>query len=265
MKSLPQILSLNAGMDNQQDISYWQCQLEGLYNDNKPPEEAEGGTDDAEAEEERRKKEEQAKEEQMAKLKPPPNVKPCRYSSACTRPDCKFWHPVLGLSSAAGGADGSGGAKGQEVIDIGEKCAQLGVSWVPHKMVVHRHSSGDVTADGNKLPENDPVVESRSYELLAVCYTILEAKLGEPRNIVAAINVGKFYHSRVASAVEQWYVFNDFTINMISPAEAVSVNLKWKLPCVLVYKAAGEEPVYLKDLGPLNPITSEVRLIFWFF
>ncbi len=81
-------------------------------------------------------------------------------------------------------------------------------------------------------------------------------------NIVAAINVGPYYHSRIASAVShaksclqvpiadtviffpknyfqvsQWYVFNDFSINTIMPFEATWFNLSWKIPCVFFYAA----------------------------
>ena len=39
LASLPYCLSLNAGMDNQQDVDYWQAQMQALYDRNKPPEE----------------------------------------------------------------------------------------------------------------------------------------------------------------------------------------------------------------------------------
>ena len=65
--------------------------------------------------------------------------------------------------------------------------------------------------------------------------------------------------------MSQWYVLNDFSINSISAEEAVSFNLRWKLPCVFFYQAVTEKdtmPEGLKKLEFKNPITSEVKMSF---
>ena len=54
--------------------------------------------------------------------KPPPNIKPCRYGTSCTRPDCKFWHPELDEANP------------QQSEEISNKCARLGLSWIPHQV-----------------------------------------------------------------------------------------------------------------------------------
>jgi hypothetical protein len=61
--------------------------------------------------------------------------------------------------------------------------------------------------------------------------------------------------------VSQWYVFNDFSINPISPTEAVTVNLGWKLPCLFFYHAvAPPPPPEIRDLVRTgNPGSGENR------
>ena len=59
--------------------------------------------------------------------------------------------------------------------------------------------------------------------------------------------------------MSQWYIFNDFSINTIMPAEARAINLNWKIPCILFYTSV-EEPPQVKDLTFANPITAEVFL-----
>ena len=80
----------------------------------------------------------------------------------------------------------------------------------------------------------------------------------QANNIVASINVGPYYHGRVASPLSQWYIFNDFSITMIRPEEAVSVNLTWKIPAVLFYQVSTEVPAAIKEIQFVNPITADV-------
>lgn len=245
LQSLPHILSLNAGMDNSQDIAFWTAQMEYLYTEANPEEEPESRTQPA------------ASATQTQKQLPP-NVKPCRYALACTRPDCKFWHPEPESSTVPAHS-----------VDIGTKCARLGISWIPLVMTIHRHANGKVStgADVKPLPstnENDSpdslkVVETKTYELYGVCWAILDPTSAQPTNIVAAINVGPSYHARVASPVSQWYIFNDFSITTILPSEATAVHPSWKLPCVLFFQSR-ETSAEIAELEYKNPITPEVFL-----
>jgi PAB-dependent poly(A)-specific ribonuclease subunit 2 len=224
IKSMPCVLSLNCGNDNPQDVAFWQSQHELLYADNAPQEE----------------------NKPVAHVQqPPPNVKPCRYGIGCTRPDCKFWHPEADLTN-------------QQNVDIGAKCAKLGISWIPSNITLHRHEDGKISHGKNSAQiSNSPIVETNVYELYGVCSVILDPSNGQANNIVASINVGPTYHARVASPVSQWYVFNDFSINIISPEEALSVNLSWKIPVVLFYQAR-EIPQPIKEINLVQPITADV-------
>ena len=178
LRSLPHILSLNAGMDNAQDVAFWRTQMEVLYEANKPPDEV--------ADEAPKPAAAAAPQQQQ----PPPHVKPCRYGQTCNRPDCKFWHPDPDSSAA------------KEEVDVGDQLAKLNLSYVPMEITINRHENGKVSY-GDKLGELESVAieESKVYQLYGVCSTINDAPNGQPHNIVAAINVGPFYHSRIASAV----------------------------------------------------------------
>ncbi len=156
LRTLPYVLSLNAGMDSQQDVDYWRAQMERLYDKNKPQEDeakevdGEGG--------------ESQKEESLLP-QPPSNAKPCRYGLGCNRPDCKFWHPQQG-NQDAGGPSGAGGGGGEMQQDVGDKLARLGLSWVPHEMEVALMGDGKVRV-GRDVPEDEEekVVERRKYTL----------------------------------------------------------------------------------------------------
>jgi len=143
LKTLPRILSLNAGMvslwclrelffiylgmdfqglfqrfgtfkfdrillttfqDNPQDVVYWQTQMELEFGTAQTDEDKATNATPAAAQQ------------------PPPNAKPCRYGNSCTRPDCKFWHPEADETTI------------QQSEDISNKCARLGQSWIPHQV-----------------------------------------------------------------------------------------------------------------------------------
>eukprot|EP00095_Tigriopus_kingsejongensis_P002899 maker-scaffold336_size202805-snap-gene-0.16 protein:Tk02899 transcript:maker-scaffold336_size202805-snap-gene-0.16-mRNA-1 annotation:"pab-dependent poly -specific ribonuclease subunit pan2" len=222
VKSLPHTLSLNAGMDNPQDMAFWNTQMTRLYTENSP--------------------EEDPTLKPAIQSVPPPNAKPCRYGLSCNRPDCKFWHPEQEPTA-------------KKAEDIGDKLRRIGVSWIPEEIELNLLENGDVKSSAEKTESK--VVETRKYHLLSICYTILDPTTNQAHNVVAAINVGQYYHARIASPVSQWYTFNDISISRIHPEEACWVNLSWKLPCILVYQCTGELP-FLKEVAFKNPITEKV-------
>ncbi|XP_018369968.1 PREDICTED: PAB-dependent poly(A)-specific ribonuclease subunit PAN2 isoform X3 [Trachymyrmex cornetzi] len=116
------------------------------------------------------------------------------------------------------------------------------------------------------ITEDDEAVKSTNLEIsyntqriqyglsAVVCY-IDDKNNEERRNIVALLRVGPNYHERSAgNAVSQWYIFNDFCIQPVTPQEAVWFNLDWKVPCVLHYTAIpAPEPTQF-----VSPLTYDV-------
>ena len=209
-------------MDNPQDIGFWQTQLQALHNA-LAPEEA---------------------EKPAPVQQPPGHVKACRYGGSCTRPDCKFWHPEVDPSAT-------------QSVDLGAKCQKLGVSWIPTEMILRLHENGKVSYEEQGGDVGSPIVETKTFQLYGVCSVILDSATGLANNVCASINVGPTYHARIASPVSQWYIFNDFSINIIGPEEATAVNLSWKIPSVLFYQSV-EVPEDVNRLSIQNPITSDV-------
>ena len=80
-------------------------------------------------------------------------LKPCRYGNSCTRPDCKFWHPETEAAVPE-----------PIKVDIGAKCASLGLSWIPNIMTLNLQENGKVTSTQNS-DETENVVATKSYEL----------------------------------------------------------------------------------------------------
>jgi len=225
LQSLPYTLSLNAGMDNPGDLTFWNTQMTLILEEHE-------GTPEAP---------EQPKS--PSKQVPPAGQKACRYGVSCTRPDCKFWHASQELMK-------------EPALDVGDQLAKIQKSWVPFEVTLHLCEDGTVhTAE--ELKEGQESKESRTYHLYAVNCNVADPVNPEATSLVSCIKVGPSYHARIGSPVSQWYIFNDFTITPIPPQEAIWFNLKWKIPCILFY-ASVEVPRSLENLEYRNAITVDV-------
>ena len=117
--------------------------MEHLYNENAPKVGAEPCAELIDT----------TKVSEPAKLQPA-NVKPCRYGSSCSRPDCKFSHPDVENAPVETTAK----------VDIGAKCATLGLSWIPDTLRLNLHENGKLTPGA--ATEEDKLLSTREYELL---------------------------------------------------------------------------------------------------
>nr|XP_026693869.1 PAN2-PAN3 deadenylation complex catalytic subunit PAN2 isoform X1 [Ciona intestinalis] len=131
------------------------------------------------------------------------------------------------------------------------------VSWVPHHVSMAVDGDGELVVK-SKNEENglnmDGMVE---YELFSTVVHIDDPRTGG--NLVSHINVGEKYHQRKEGVTHtQWYLFNDFQISSVEKEETVDFDLRWKIPCLLVYTR-----VDLNNRHKLNinfPLTSDILL-----
>lgn len=65
----------------------------------------------------------------------------------------------------------------------------------------------------------------RLYQLYAIVAMVSDT---EDQHLLACVNPDQ-------DKPEEWIVFNDFTLTYVSMDDAVSVDVDWKLPCLLFY------------------------------
>lgn len=202
IKSLPELLTINCGMDNNQEKHFWQAQMDLLV---KKVLEMSGGTGS-----------------DVSSHSP---GKVCRYGNACSRPGCRFKHP-----------DRPSGNSTPSPSHL-----YYSHSWLPQHIQVELKSDGQVNINKLEKPEetlpiidSEEIVQTEVYDLCAVVCYVHE----ERRNLVAIVNVGPGYHFRTSGTqVAQWYIFNDFSISPVAGQEAVWFSLDWKVPCVLYWRS----------------------------
>ncbi|XP_039443796.1 PAN2-PAN3 deadenylation complex catalytic subunit PAN2 [Culex pipiens pallens] len=197
------------------------------------------------------------------------NGKMCRYGMNCSRVDCHFSHP----------------RKSSPIVITSASQVQP-KSWFPlsFRMTLDEQdnlevgslkgasSSVSYSDDNESEQEVKPFRRSKRYSLsAAVCYI----NDGAQRNLVALIHVPKSYHdlkqnrggesSTGISGVDftdgSWYIFNDFSISPVSVQEAVWFTLDWKVPCVLFYTSTtlkNEEDENKDSLNHPTPFTNDL-------
>ncbi|KAH7962995.1 hypothetical protein HPB52_019138 [Rhipicephalus sanguineus] len=251
LKSLPEILTVSSGLENQQDLNFWQTQTEMF------------GNKDSKA---------------MSFCSSAPVPKRCRYGNCCTRAGCKFFHEK-----------DKGKRYVASKVDV-DTSVQSACSWLPLSILVTLNHDGTVDicradckmqteastsqdtssdtgkddsivgkdkkpsagkegqagngneGDDSEMKEDEVDVQREEEEAKAVLYeltSVVSVVNNSRTNIVSCIRVGPSYHiHHQGGPATQWYLFNDFTIVPISPEEAVWLPLDWKLPCVLHYTVA---------------------------
>lgn len=82
--------------------------------------------------------------------------------------------------------------------------------------------------------EDVGITQKFTYTLLSNVCHINDSATGA--TLVSHIHANEEYHKRKDDVEKkQWYVFNDFAITPIAEHDAVTFNMEWKVPSVLVY------------------------------
>lgn len=242
LKSLPDILTVSSGLENQQDLSFWQTQVE-LFGSRE-------------------------RERGPFRSGVVPVAKRCRYGNYCTRPGCKFFHDrdkTRRYVASQTGASSTAAASSWLPLSIYIKLnadGTVSITRADCKEETEESSpEGSETAAAEPGLEGLPVEPEREedggtlYELTALVSVVNNSR----SNIVSCVRVGAWYHMRhQGGAATHWYLFNDFTILPVTQDEAVWLALDWKLPCVLYYSSANLTSKH--DTTVKMPLTADVFL-----
>lgn len=266
-KKLPNILAMNCGLDSAQDIKFWRHQFEILLTEVRDKlKKEEGEKKEAEGKNGSEERENRFPDRVTPSLStgspstpskrypenstPQSQGRPCRYGNACSRSDCRFWHP---------GRDGGEGQQPVHVLSLLDQTMEY--SWVPLGMRAKLNENGTVSLSDISKAELEEGVEDESgviYDLVGVVSHICDPRYPDKNNLVACIKVGPSYHVQAkVSSVSHWYLFNDISIQPIAPEEAVWFPCGWKTPCVMYWQRR-QLPQEIQNLGPVNPITADV-------
>lgn len=247
---LPEILSINCGLETDKELEYLKKQM-------CRPSAQVGGTSTSESE--------------PRAANNTGNGKMCRYGMNCSRVDCHFSHPrksspAVIISSAPSPAQQKSWFPLSFRMSLDEK-ENLEIG-----SLKSASSCSEISEDTN-LREDKLFRKSKRYSLsAAVCYI----NDGAQRNLVALIHVPKGYHDLKQNRTGEipgssagidftdgsWYIFNDFSISPVSVQEAVWFTLDWKVPCVLFYTSTslrdevGDNKEYLTQY--VNPFTNDL-------
>ncbi|XP_058837910.1 PAN2-PAN3 deadenylation complex catalytic subunit PAN2 [Topomyia yanbarensis] len=197
------------------------------------------------------------------------NGKMCRYGMHCSRVDCHFSHPRKPPPSFNSNASNQGQQKSWFPLSFRMTLDDK------ENLEIGSLKSASSCYEGSDAHESckldTPFRKSKKYRLsAAVCYI----NDGTQRNIVALVHVPKSYHdlktdrsggdgsSSSGFTDGNWYIFNDFSISPVSVQEAVWFTLDWKVPCVLFYTSTalrneqGENKECLTQY--VNPFTNDL-------
>ncbi|XP_037714315.1 PAN2-PAN3 deadenylation complex catalytic subunit PAN2 isoform X2 [Drosophila subpulchrella] len=210
--TLPQMLAINCGLNNDKDITFLKRQLNRC--NEKPSADA------------------------AASLS---TSKPCRYGAHCSRSDCHFMHPDRKSPSHTNQANNVNSSPNGRQKSWFPLTFTMGINEQGELQVQTQSDGGAGKSDQEEEAEKPPTKSEDNNRTYALHAVVCQVDDGTQKNLVSLINVQRQYHTmKLAESPEdpqnQWYIFNDFSISPVSPQESVWFTLDWKVPCVLFYR-----------------------------
>ncbi|TDG50980.1 hypothetical protein AWZ03_002635 [Drosophila navojoa] len=239
--SLPQILAINCGLNNEKDISFLKRQLN------------------------------RASERPVTEATSLSTSKPCRYGVNCSRSDCHFMHPDRKSPShtnQTANVNSSPSARQKSWFPLAfnmgiSETGELNVLSPTHASKAEQESEDEEQQQQQQqTQQQQQQQENKIQKMYALHAVVCQVDDGTQKNLVSLINVRPKYHSMKAATSDvdetqqQWYIFNDFSISPVAPQESVWFTLDWKVPCVLFYRSLEDEAEATPSAEEPNPTKS---------
>ncbi|EDV98423.1 PAN2-PAN3 deadenylation complex catalytic subunit PAN2 [Drosophila grimshawi] len=234
--SLPQILAINCGLNNEKDISFLKRQLN------------------------------RSAERPAAEAASLSTSKPCRYGINCSRSDCHFMHPDRKSPSHANQpSNSSPSARQKSWFPLTFKMGISDTGELNVQSLTHTAKSEQEEEDEEQLTEQQPTeTKNQVQRIYALNAVVCQIDDGTQKNLVSLVNVRHKYHTMKATTSDaleetqqQWYIFNDFSISPVAPQESVWFTLDWKVPCVLFYRSLEEHEL---ESGTVDTVEEPAKI-----
>uniref|UniRef100_A0A6P4FH19 PAN2-PAN3 deadenylation complex catalytic subunit PAN2 n=1 Tax=Drosophila rhopaloa TaxID=1041015 RepID=A0A6P4FH19_DRORH len=217
VNSLPQMLAINCGLNNDKDISFLKRQLNRCSE--KPSADAATSLSTS---------------------------KPCRYGANCSRSDCHFMHPDRKSPSHTNQANNTNSSPSGRQKSWFPLTFNMCINDQGELQVQTQSDAGAGKSEQEEEGEKSQTKSGDNNRMYALHAVVCQVDDGTQKNLVSLINVQRQYHTmKLAESPEdpqsQWYIFNDFSISPVSPQESVWFTLDWKVPCVLFYRSVEDD------------------------
>lgn len=231
ISQLPLVLLVDTGITSDAEKSFWTSQLQSF--EKRPPPKLSSSQSSSSL-------------ERFQKM--------CRYGDECKKPFCKYSH--------------HGDIKNDTLSDC-EEGSSASNHGEEHEWQHYIPATMRIKATEGICTVSENAIESAvCYTLRCAVFAIGDTSGGEPTHLVTAVRprisdrasntLQPLTTGQRVNKERSWVVFNEFVVTRVTENEALHLDTKWKLPCLLLYVQADI------DASPVPEIRMKIpSSVFW--